>query len=89
MFNKNRMKRPGERRMAEGQRIRKFPQTGKRAGRAAALLLAGCIALGAAGMPVPVQAAGEGSIAMEEDVLAVNIGETKSVTCLLYTSRCV
>ena len=66
--------------MAEGQRIRKFPQTGKRAGRAAALLLAGCIALGAAGMPVPVQAAGEGSIAMEEDVLAVNIGETKSVT---------
>ena len=66
--------------MAEGQRIRKFPQTGKRAGRAAALLLAGCIALGAAGMPVPVQAAGEGSIAMEEDMLAVNIGETKSVT---------
>ena len=74
MFNKNRMKRPGERRMEEGQRIRKFPQTGKSAGRAAALLLAGCIALGAAGMPVTAQAAGEGSIAMEEDALPVNRG---------------
>lgn len=53
---------------------------GKRAGRAAALLLAGCLALGTAGTPVSVKAAGEGSIAMEEDVLAMNIGETASVT---------
>lgn len=48
--------------------------------RSAALLLAGCVALGAAVMPLPAQAAGEGSIVMQEDVIALGIGETGTVT---------
>ena len=54
-------------------------RAGKRSGKAAVLLLAGCLALGTAA-PVSVHAAGEGSIAMEEDVLTAGIGETVSVT---------
>lgn len=62
-------------------------KTGERRGgkarpgrKAAAFLLAGCIALGAAGTPVSAQAAGQGSIEMEEEVLSLSIGETAGVT---------